>query len=92
MEWRTNAARAESMQKLINVIAILGFFMSGSLTAGVLAFYTRIPSILQGYVSDIELRVTEAIVKLVPSAEDFKVPELPEATGPAILKPEKLLP
>jgi hypothetical protein len=69
------------MQKVYNLLGVLGFVMSGTMAVmGVLA-YTRVPSMMKLYLSEMKLELTKTILDQVPVPE---VPELPKATGPAI--------
>ena len=69
------------MQKVYNLLGVLGFVMSGTMAVmGVMA-YTRVPSMMKLYLSEMKLELTESILKQVPVPE---IPELPKATGPAI--------
>ena len=69
------------MQKVYNLLGVLGFVMSGTMAVmGVMA-YTRIPSMMKLYLSEMKLELTQTILDQVPVPE---VPQLPKATGPAI--------
>jgi|TARA_Y100000015_G_scaffold11238_1_gene10678 hypothetical protein len=69
------------MQKVYNLLGVLGFTISTTLAVmGVMA-YTRIPSMMKLYLSNMKLELTETILNQVPAP---KVPEFPKATGPAI--------
>ena len=69
------------MQKVYNLLGVLGFVMSGTMAVmGVLA-YTRVPSMMKLYLSEMKLELTKTILDQVPVPD---VPELPKATGPAI--------
>lgn len=71
-------------QKIFNLLSVLGFTVSTSLAAiGVIA-YTRVPSMMKLYLSDMKLELTETILEQVPVP---KMPELPKSTGPAIRSP-----
>jgi len=71
-------------QKIFNLLSVLGFTLSTSLAViGVMA-YTRVPSMMKLYLSDMKLELTETILDQVPVP---KMPELPKATGPAIRSP-----
>ena len=50
---------------------------------GVMA-YTRVPSMMKLYMSNMKLELTETILKQVPVPEIPKMPQLPAETGPAI--------
>jgi|TARA_R100000027_G_scaffold60244_1_gene50851 hypothetical protein len=72
------------MQKVFNVMAVASFVMSGAMAVGGVLFYTRVPSMAKKYISDLKLELTKTILDQVPVPE---VPELPNATGPAITSP-----
>ena len=69
------------MQRIYNVLGVLGFVMSGTMAVMGVVAYTRVPSMVKSYVSNIKLELTETILNSVPVPE---VPKLPKATGPAI--------
>ena len=75
------------MQKIYNLLGVLGFVMSGTMAIGGVLFYTRIPSMTKKYVSDLKLELTETILKQVPVPEMPEMPQLPTETGPAITSP-----
>ena len=60
------------MQKVYNVLGVLGFVMSGTMAVMGVVAYTRVPSMVKSYVSNIKLELTEAILNSVP------VPEVPK--------------
>ena len=75
------------MQKVYNLLGVLGFVMSGTIAVmGVMA-YTRIPSMMKLYLSEMKLELTETILKQVPVPEIPEMPKLPTETGPAITSP-----
>ena len=75
------------MQKVFNLLGVLGFVMSGTMAVmGVMA-YTRIPSLTKKYVSEIKLELTKTILDQVPVPEIPEMPKLPTETGPAITSP-----
>lgn len=72
------------MQKVYNLLGVLGFVMSGTMAVmGVLA-YTRVPSMAKKYVSELKLELTKTILDQVPVPEMPEMPQLPTETGPAI--------
>ena len=75
------------MQKVCNLLGVLGFVMSGTIAIGGVLFYTRIPSMTKKYVSELKLELTETILKQVPVPETPEMPQLPTETGPAITSP-----
>ena len=75
------------MQKIYNLLGVLGFVMSGTMAVmGVMA-YMRVPSMVKNYASELKLELTETILKQVPVPEMPEVPQLPTETGPAITSP-----
>ena len=75
------------MQKVYNLLGVLGFVMSGTLVVGTAVLYTRIPSMVENYVSKVKSTLTESILKQVPVPEIPEMPKLPTETGPAIPLP-----
>jgi hypothetical protein len=72
------------MQKVYNLLGVLGFVMSGTMAVmGVMA-YTRIPSMMKLYLSEMNLELTQTILDQVPVPEMPEMPKLPKTTGPAI--------
>ena len=69
------------MQRIYNVLGVLGFVMSGTMAVMGVVAYTRVPSMVKNYVSNVKVELTKAILDSVPVPE---VPKLPKATGPAI--------
>jgi hypothetical protein len=68
-------------QKICNLLGVLGFVISGTMAVmGVMA-YTRVPSMMKLYLSEMKLELTQTILDQVPVPE---IPEMPKATGPAI--------
>jgi hypothetical protein len=62
-------------------MAVAAFAMSGAMAViGVMA-YTRVPSMMKLYLSEMKLELTQTILDQVPVPE---MPKLPKATGPAI--------
>lgn len=75
------------MQKVINVLGLVGFVLSAGLTTGVAVVYFN----RDGITSNIKERITtatvEAITEALPMILDQEIPELPGETGPAIRLP-----
>ena len=68
-------------QKIYNLLGVLGFTISTTLAViGVMA-YTRVPSMMKLYMSEMKLELTQSILRQVPVP---KRPRLPRSTGPAI--------
>ena len=72
------------MQKLLNVMSVASFVMSGGMVIGSVMLYTRIPSLTQHYVSELKLELTQMIGDMVPGQINEAMPELPTTTGPAL--------
>jgi len=75
------------VQRFFNLAGALGFLMSGTMLAGTLVLYTRIPSLTKYYMSELKLELTKLVTDMVPAVDDV-MPELPSATGPAIETPK----
>ncbi len=72
------------MQKVYNLLGVLGFVMSGTMAVmGVMA-YTRVPSMMKLYMSEMKLELTEKLTQMVLGQIDQAMPELPTSTGPAV--------
>ena len=69
------------MQKVYNLLGLMGFVMSGTVVVVGVVAYIRVPSMAKKYVSEMKLELTKTILDAVPVPE---VPKLPKATGPAI--------
>jgi len=50
--------------------------------------YTRIPSITQHYMSELQTELTKVLADMVPDKIDDVMPELPTSTGPAVELPK----
>ena len=72
------------VQKVYNLLGVLGFVMSGTMAVmGVMA-YTRVPSMMKLYMSEMKLELTEKLTQMVLGQIDQAMPELPTSTGPAV--------
>ena len=72
------------MQRIINVISACTFVLALANTAVIVVAVTRGPSMVKKQLSELSLELTKTILDQVPVPE---VPELPQATGPAIPLP-----
>ena len=78
------------MQKVCNVLGVLGFVMSGTLVGLSIAAFARIPGWIDDYAATITDDITGTVTEMVPGqVEELlpEIPELPKATGPAISLP-----
>ena len=72
------------MQRIINVVSACTFVLALANTAVIVVAVTRGPSMVKKQLSELSLELTKTILDQVPVSE---VPELPQATGPAIPLP-----
>ena len=75
------------MQKVCNLLGVLGFVMSGTMAVLGVVAYTRVPSMVKNYASELELELTKTILDQVPVPKMPEMPKLPTETGPAIPLP-----
>ena len=68
------------MQKVCNVLGVLGFVMSSALVGASILAFARIPGMIDDMAADMMGDVTE----MIPSEIDAALPELPTTTGPAV--------
>jgi len=72
------------MQKVINVLAIASFVVSGAVVGGGAYLYLSKDAIIDGIKEGVTKHATEAITNALPGMLDGAVPELPSTTGGAI--------
>lgn len=70
------------MQKLINVLAVSSFIISGAVVGSGVYVYVNRASILDGIKSKIMGSVTESLPDVLST--DGMIPSLPDATGPVL--------
>jgi len=75
------------MQRIYNLLGVLGFVMSGTMAIGGVMLYTSIPSMTKRYVNNLKADLTKTILEQVPVPEIPEMPQLPTQTGPAIKSP-----
>ena len=68
------------MQKICNILGVLGFVMSGALVGASIVAFARIPGMIDDMAADMMGDVTE----MIPGEIDAALPELPTTTGPAV--------
>ena len=77
-------------QKICNILGLLGFVMSGTLVGLSIAAFARIPGMIDDMAANMMDDITGQVTEMVPGqVEELmpEIPELPEATGPAITSP-----
>ena len=72
------------MQKIINVLAVTSFVVSGAAVGGAGYVYLNKDSILDGVKGKITEAVMGSVGGALPDAIGGAMPELPGATGPAL--------
>ena len=72
------------MQKVYNLLGVLGFVMSGTLVGLSIAAFARIPGMIDDMAADMMDDITGKVTEMVPSQIDEAMPELPTSTGPAV--------
>ena len=78
------------MQKVFNLLGVLGFVMSGTLVGLSIAAFSRIPGMIDDMAADMMDDITGQVTEMVPGQVEELMPEMPElptATGPAIPLP-----
>ena len=72
------------MQKICNVLGVLGFVMSGALVGASIVAFARIPGMIDDMAADMMDDITGKVTEMVPGQIDEAMPELPTSTGPAV--------
>ena len=72
------------MQKICNVLGVLGFVMSGTLVGLSIAAFARIPGMIDDMAADMMNDVAGNVTEMIPGEIDAAMPELPTSTGPAV--------
>ena len=78
------------MQKIYNLLGVLGFVMSGTLVGLSIAAFSRIPGMIDDMAANMMDDITGQVTEMVPGQVEELMPEMPElptATGPAIPLP-----
>ena len=72
------------MQKVCNVLGVLGFVMSGTLVGLSVAAFVRIPGMIEDYAASMMDDITGNVTEMLPGQVGDIMPELPTSTGPAV--------
>ena len=72
------------MQKVINVLALSSFIVSGAVVAGGAYVYLNKDAMIENAKEKITSAATEAIAGALPGLLDAAMPELPNVTGGAV--------
>ena len=72
------------MQKVCNVLGVLGFVMSSALVGASILAFARIPGMIDDMAADMMGDITGNVTEMIPGEIDAALPELPTTTGPAV--------
>ena len=72
------------MQKVYNLLGVLGFVMSGALVGASIVAFARIPGMIDDMAADMMGDITGNVTEMIPGEIDAAMPELPTTTGPAV--------
>ena len=73
------------MQKVCNVLGVLGFVMSVRLLRlSEFVAFVRIPEMIREYAAEMMDDITGNVTEMLPGQIDAAMPELPTTTGPAV--------
>ena len=78
------------MQKIYNLLGVLGFVMSGTLVGLSIAAFARIPGMIDDMAANMMDDITGQVTEMVPGQVEELMPEMPKLpteTGPAIPLP-----
>ena len=72
------------MQKVCNVLGVLGFVMSSALVGASILAFARIPGMIDDMAADMMDDIAGDVTEMIPGEIDEALPELPTTTGPAV--------
>ena len=72
------------MQKVCNVLGVLGFVMSSALVGASILAFARIPGMIDEYAASMMDDIAGDVTEMIPGEIDAAMPELPTTTGPAV--------
>ena len=72
------------MQKICNVLGVLGFVMSGTLVGLSVVAFAQIPGMIDDMAADMMDDIAGNVTEMIPTQIDQSMPELPTSTGPAV--------
>ena len=71
------------MQKVCNVLGVLGFVMSSALVGASILAFARIPGMIDDMAANMMDDIAGHVTEMIPGEIDAAMPELPTTTGPA---------
>ena len=72
------------MQKVCNVLGVLGFVMSSALVGASILAFARIPGMIDDMAANMMDEIAGDVTEMIPGEIDAAMPELPTTTGPAV--------
>ena len=72
------------MQKVCNVLGVLGFVMSSALVGASILAFARIPGMIDDMAANMVDDIAGDVTEMLPGEIDAALPELPTTTGPAV--------
>ena len=72
------------MQKVCNVLGVLGFVMSGALVGASIMAFSQVPGMIDDMAADMMDDIAGDVTEMIPGEIDAAMPELPTTTGPAV--------
>ena len=72
------------MQKVCNVLGVLGFVMSSALVGASILAFARIPGMIDDMAAEMMDDIAGDVTEMIPGEIDAAIPELPTTTGPAV--------
>ncbi len=72
------------MQKVCNVLGVLGFVMSSALVGASILAFARIPGMIDDMAANMMDDIAGDVTEMIPGEIDAAMPELPTTTGPAV--------
>ena len=72
------------MQKVYNLLGVLGFVMSGALVGASIVAFSRVPGMIDDMAADMMDDIAGDVTEMIPGEIDAALPELPTTTGPAV--------
>ena len=73
-----------TMQKVYNLLGVLGFVMSGALVGASILAFARIPGMIDDMAANMMDDIAGDVTEMIPGEIDAAMPELPTTTGPAV--------
>ena len=69
------------MQKVYNLLGVLGFVMSGALVGASVVAFVRLPEIIENYTADMIGDITGNVTEMIPGEIDAAMPRAADNYG-----------